>query len=171
VPIPEDERDQRAQGEPSNHAQNVDSQVADSQVVYSRTDGAEIDARFEAYLKQFSPLTPTPLPAERHGHASRRSFVLAAWAATAAAILVAGLIVFHSHPGGPQVAPPTESFAGAEQLINTPPLTIRSANALLATAPSFKAAVDEMAFSSKATSLPKDKHSALTELSKEKTKL
>jgi hypothetical protein len=171
VPIPEDERDERLQDEPSNHAQ-----IADPQVVDSRKDGAqivdsEIEARFEAYLKQFRPLAPAPLPVERHGRASRRSFVLAAWAAAAAAILVAGLIVLQFHPGGPQVAPLTENLAGTEQLINASPLTIRSANALLATAPSFKAAVDEMAFSSKATPLPKDKHSALTELSKEKTKL
>jgi hypothetical protein len=62
-------------------------------------------------------------------------------------------------------------LAGTEQLVTTPPLTIRGANALLATAPTFKAAVDEMAFSSRTTPLPKDKHSALTELSKEKTKL
>jgi hypothetical protein len=176
VPIPEDERDERPQGEPSNHAQvagsqHVDSQLTDSQVVDSRTGGAEIDARFEAYLKQFRPLAPAPLPLERPGRASRRSFALAASAAAAAAILVAALIVFHSHAGGPQVTPLTESLAGTEQLVDTPPLTIRSANALLATAPSFKAAVDEMAFSSKATPLPKDKHSALTELSKEKTKL
>jgi hypothetical protein len=175
VPIPEDERDERQQGELANHTQAVDSQLFDSQIVTSptdsRRDGAEIDARFEAYLKQFRPLAPAPLPAERHGRATRRSFVLAAWAAAAAAVLAAALIVFHSHAGGPQVALPTENLAGTDQLINTPPLTIRSANALLATAPSFKAAVDEMAFSSKATPLPKDKHSALTELSKEKTKL
>lgn len=170
MPIPEDERDQHPQGEPANHAQIVDAQLADSQVD-SRTDGAEIDARFEAYLKQFRPLVLAPLPVERHGRASRRSFVLAAWAAAAAAILVAGLIVFPSHPGRPQAAPPIESMAGTEQLVNASPLTIRSANALLATAPSFKAAVDEMAFSSRTTPLPKDKHSALTELSKEKTKL
>src|SRR5271169_157036 len=136
VPIPEDERDQRLQGEPSNHAQITDSQIVDSQLVDSqvdsRTGGAQIDARFEAYLKQFRPLAPAALPAERHGDAPRRSFVLAAWAAAAAAILIAGLIVFHSHPAGRQVALPSESLVGTEQLINTSPLTIRSANALLA---------------------------------------
>jgi len=147
VPIPEDKRDQRRQGDPANHtqigdAQGVDSQLADSQIVDSRTDGAEIDAHFEACLKQFHPLAPAPLPVERHGRASRRSFVLAACAAAAAVVLGAALIVFHSHAGGPQVAPLTESLAGTEQLVNAPPLTIRSANALLATAPSFKAAVD-----------------------------
>jgi hypothetical protein len=156
VPIPEDERDQRPQGGPSNHAQNAEPQI---------------DARFEAYLKQFRPLAPAPVPVRRHGRAPRRSFVLAAWAAAAAAILLAALIVFHSHSAGPQVTRPIESLASTEQLVNTPSLTIRSANALLTTAPSFKAAVDGMAFSSKATLLPKDKHSALAELSKERIKL
>jgi hypothetical protein len=58
-----------------------------------------------------------------------------------------------------------------EHLVNPHPLTIRDANALLATAPSFKAAVDGMAFQSKAISLPKDKRSALAVLSEEKNKL
>jgi hypothetical protein len=129
------------------------------------------DQRFEAHLKQFRPLAPAPLQIEGLGFTPKRSFVLAAWTAAAAAVLVVAVIVFHSRTDGPHVAPPIESLEGAEQLVNTPALTIRSANALLATAPSFQAAVDEMAFSSKATPLPKDKHSALAELSKEKTKL
>jgi hypothetical protein len=129
------------------------------------------DQRFEAHLKQFRPLAPGPLQVEGLGFAPGRSFVRAAWTAAAAAVLVAAVIVFHSSTGEPRATLPIESLAGAEQLVNTPSLTIRSANALLATAPSFQAAVDEMAFSSKATPLPKDKHSALAELSKEKTKL
>jgi hypothetical protein len=129
------------------------------------------DQNFEAHLKQFRPLAPGPLQIEGLGSAPRHPFLLAAWTAAAAAALVVAVIVFHSRTGEPRATPPIESLAGAEQLVNTPSLTIRSANALLASAPSFQAAVDEMAFSAKATPLPKDKHSALAELSKEKTKL
>jgi hypothetical protein len=53
----------------------------------------------------------------------------------------------------------------------TPGLTIRGANALLATAPSYKAAMNELAFHPKSSSVPKDKQSALAVLGKEKIKL
>ena len=49
-------------------------------------------------------------------------------------------------------------------------LTMREANALLASAPSYKAAVDSMAFHNQG-SFPKDKQSALAVLAKEKIKL
>jgi hypothetical protein len=48
---------------------------------------------------------------------------------------------------------------------------MRSANALLAAAPSFKTAVDAMAFHSQTIPLPEGKRSAVSVLSKEKIKL
>ena len=53
----------------------------------------------------------------------------------------------------------------------TPSLTIRHANDLLATAPSYKAVMNELAFPPKSSSISKDKTSALAVLSKEKIKL
>ena len=64
-----------------------------------------------------------------------------------------------------------ESLGRAEQLTNAQPLTIGSANALLVHAPSFKAAVDLVAFQPQAAQLSKGTHSALAVLSKEHTKL
>ena len=57
------------------------------------------------------------------------------------------------------------------ELTRQEPLTIASANALLAQAPSVKAAVDQIAFSSQSTQVPKGQHSALAVLSEEKIKL
>lgn len=128
------------------------------------------DERFGVYLKQFRPLAPEPLPIEKPGRAARRRFVLVAGFA-AAAILVIAVLALHSRTGRPDSTIATESTLSPEHLVNTQPLTIRSANALLATAPSFKAAVDKMAFKSQVIPLPKGKHSALDVLSKEKTKL
>jgi hypothetical protein len=48
---------------------------------------------------------------------------------------------------------------------------MRSANALMAKAPSFKAMVDDMAFRSQTIPLPKGKRSAVAVLAKEKIKL
>ena len=106
-----------------------------------------------------------------HARLPRRLFVLAAWAATAAAIVSLAVLAFHARPGQSHIAPPVESFAIADQLAKPRSLTVRTANALLATAPSFKDAIDGMAFPPKPAPLPADKHSALAELSKEKTKL
>ena len=159
VPIPEDER---RNAEPSDF-ERVDTQrIKDQQI-----GDPPMDERFEAHLKQFRPLAPQPLPV-RAG-VRRRWFVLAAWAAAAAAMIAFAALAFHARPG--RIVPPVESFAIADPLAKPQPLTIRSANALLATAPSFKSAIDGMAFPPKPAPLPADKHSALAELSKEKIKL
>lgn len=166
MPIPEDERmtderlnDERLKDERLNH-ERIDTQ---------RIDAPPFDEKFEVYLKQFRPLAPAPLPVENRVHAPRRWFVLAAWAATAAAVVAVAVIAFHAWPG--RIAPPVEGFAIADQFVKPQTLTIRTANALLATAPSFKDAIDGMAFPPKPAPLPADKHSALAELSKEKIKL
>lgn len=161
MPIPEDERrDVERQNDVRLNDERLDNQ---------RIDDPPIDEKFEAHLKQFRPLAPQPLPVENRVHASPRWFVFAAWAATAAAVVVIAVLAFHARSG--RVAPPVANFTIADQLVKPQSLTIRTANALLATAPSFKDAIDEMAFPPKPAPLPADKHSALAELSKEKIKL
>jgi hypothetical protein len=128
------------------------------------------DERFEEYLKRFRPIAPLPLPIQRSGWASRRAVVMAALAG-AAAVLVVATVMPRSRPEQNQ-SPQSESRPlGAEQLANSQPLTIRSANAMLAQAPSAKAGIDSVAWQSQRTTLPKGKRSALAELSKEKTRL
>src|SRR6266436_3183 len=123
------------------------------------------DERFEAYLKQFRPCVPEPLPAVEPRHRARRVFILGAWATAAVAILVLGALTPHIH---------TNRIRGAEtpeHLQDSQPLTMRSANALMAKAPSFKTMVDDMAFRSQTVPLPKGKRSAVAVLGKEKIKL
>jgi hypothetical protein len=129
------------------------------------------DERFEAYLKQFRPLAPDPLPTEERGRASRRWSALRAWIAATAAILILGAISMHIRPNRVAAPNTATNVASAEQLVPLQPLTMRSANALLATAPSFKAAVDNMAFRSQTLPVPKGKQSAVAVLGKEKIKL
>lgn len=156
MPIPEDER-------------GTEEQLKNERLNHGRIDDPPLDEKFEVYLKEFRPLAPHPLPAESHAHATRRWLVLAAWAATAAAVVAVAILAFHTRTG--RVAPSVESSAIADQLAKPHALTIRSANALLSTAPSFKDALDQMAFPPKQSPLPADKRSALAELSKEKIKL
>lgn len=129
------------------------------------------DEQFEKYLKQFRPVMPEPLTVKEQARTRPRPLVIAAWAAVAVAIVVAVMLSlrFYQRPspaqeagtGGPRVEP----------LNGPPPLTIASANALLAGAPSFKTAVESVAFRSGAEPLAEGKHSALALLSKEKIKL
>jgi hypothetical protein len=201
VPIPEDERrkDERRKDERLNdgrvdhdriHAERIDDQsvtdrrITDQRITDQRindqliddqlindqpVNDPPIDETFEAHLKQFRPLAPQPLPVDSHIRAPRRWFVLVACAATAAAVVAVAGLAFHARPG--RIAPPVESFAITDQLAKPQSLTIGTANALLARAPSFKDAIDGIAFPTKPAPLPADKHSALAELSKEKIKL
>ncbi len=128
------------------------------------------DEQFERYLKQFRPLIPESLPSEKHGGATRGPFAFAAWAATAAVLLTAWLTM-RPRPKPTPLPYETASLAAVEQLTNPQPLTIGSANALLARAASFKAAFDQLAFQPQATQLSKGTHSALAALSKENARL
>jgi hypothetical protein len=129
------------------------------------------DEQFKAYLKQFRPLVPDPLPAAGSRHRVRRTFVLGAWAATAAAILVLVALTLHHLTNRAPVAETVGNVGNPEHLQASQPLTMRSANALMARALSFKAMVDDMAFRSQTAPLPKDKRSAIAVLGKEKIKL
>ena len=101
------------------------------------------DDELERYLRQFRPLSPDRTPFEEQFPTLWWGRPLATWAAVAALVIVAFLILY------PRVRPSSDrdeaqwtgaALAGAPQ-----PLTIQSANALLTRAPSFKAAVDALA--------------------------
>ena len=129
------------------------------------------DERFERYLKQFRPLAPETLQIEKHERATRLPFVFAKWTTVAAAMLIAAVLTNQSRLKPTHSPSGTGSPATVELLTSSQPLTIGSANALLARAPSVKAAVDQVAFQSQATPLSKGTQSALAVLSKENIKL
>jgi hypothetical protein len=124
------------------------------------------DEQFEAYLKGFHPIAPEPVPTLSVGHSSRRS--LSVGLAAVAAILVVGAIILHIRSNRVVVPNTAHDVAFTERHAPAGPLTLRSANAWLATAPSFKAAVDGLAFRSQTSLLPQGAQSAVAVLSKEK---
>ena len=127
------------------------------------------DERFEIYLKQFRPLFPHALPITKREREFPRFWVFGTWSASAAAAIILGVVSFRvilsRFPGRPK-NPQSVSMNAPMQ-----PLTMRYANSLLATAPSYKAALDEMAFHRERSTVPKDKQSAIAVLEKEKIKL
>ena len=130
------------------------------------------DQQFEAYLKRFHPIAAEPLPAFSVRGPAQRS--LSVWMAAAAAIIVVGVVaavIFHVRSNRVVVLNTAREIAFAEPHLPVEPLTIRSANAWLATAPSFKVAVDDLAFRSHPGQLPQDKQSVVALLSKEKIRL
>jgi hypothetical protein len=126
------------------------------------------DERFEAYLKQFRPLTPEPLPTFGSRHRAQGRFILSAVAAVAIFVAAAAL---HIHTLRVRVAETTSFPASPDRLGDDQPLTMRSANALMMRASSFKALVDDMAFRSQTIPLPRGKLSIVAVLGKERTKL
>jgi hypothetical protein len=130
------------------------------------------DEQFEAYLKRFHPIAPEPVPTLSVSHSSRHSLSLGTWLAAVAAILVViGAVILHIRSNRVVVSNTAGDAAMAERHAPSEPLTMRSANAWLATAPSFKAAVDDLAFRSQTSPLPQGKQSAVAVLSKEKIRL
>jgi hypothetical protein len=127
------------------------------------------DERFEIYLKQFRPLLPDRLPGNEINPASDRHFGLTIWVLGGVmAIVFLGVVslrilnhraTLNSNQSAVKLLPPT------------PPLTVRSANALLAASPSYRAVMNELAFPIKSSPAAKDKQSALAVLGKEKIKL
>ena len=127
------------------------------------------DERFETYLKQFRPLLPDALPVNEIRQAPPGHIVLTVWAVggiVAMVILGVTSLRILNH----RVTGESKHSASVELLAPTP-LTIRGANGLLATAPSYKAVMNELAFPPKTSTVPKDKQSALAVLGKEKIKL
>lgn len=126
------------------------------------------DGQFEAYLKRFHPIATEPIPTPSVGHSSRRSLSLGTWLAAVASVLVTGAVILHIRSNRVVVSKTASDLAFAERHAPSEPLTMRSANAWLATAPSFKAAVDDLAFRSQTSPLPQGKQSAVAVLSKGK---
>ena len=132
------------------------------------------DERFEHYLSQFRPVAADPLPIERRSPAiRRRSWMFAFSAATALAALIVLVFVVRVHrkPGGSTTVKGPATATVIEQLANSQPLTLQRANDLLARAPSFKAALDGVAFQRQPSKLPQGSRSALATLGKEDIKL
>ena len=129
------------------------------------------DEQFEAYLKRFHPIAPEPVPTLGVGHSSWRSLPLGSWLAAVAAVLVVGAAILHVRSNRAVVPNTARDVASAERHAPSEPLTMRSANAWLATAPSFKSAVDGLAFRPHSSPLPQGKQSAVALLSKEKIRL
>lgn len=127
------------------------------------------DERFETYLKQFRPIVPDALPVKEHQRAFPHYWRLGIWGAGAAAVIILGIVSFYMILSRGSQEPRNPQWVS----VNTPtqPLTMRDANALLATAPSYKAALDNMAFRCPSSTVTKDKQSALAVLAKEKIKL
>ena len=128
------------------------------------------DERFERYLRQFRPVTPEPLPIKRRGPVSWRWWVFAVPAAAALAVVVASVLAMYLR-NRPTRSPGTKNSAAIEEVRNAEPLTLGRANDLLAHAPSFKAALDGIAFQRQRSQLSKGTRSALVTLSEEAIKL
>ena len=129
------------------------------------------DEQFEEYLKQFRLLAPASLPIGQYGRTKSRPWRFVAWAATAAAVAVAAVLTMRLVPTYSRPQPATPVAAEVNRIANSQPLTIRDANDLLARSSSMEAAIDQVAFKSQVTELPKGEQSALAVLSKEKNKL
>jgi hypothetical protein len=125
------------------------------------------DQQFEARLREFRPLATDPLPVKRNLPARRRKFVLAACAAAIVMLIVAAVIARQRANQSNAI----QQKVRVVDVVETHPLTIRSANELLARAPSVKSALDELAFHSRRKQLPRGTQSALAVLGEEDFKL
>jgi hypothetical protein len=132
------------------------------------------DPQFEAYLKRFHPVVAEPIPAIRVERPSRRTLLFGVWPAVAAAIVLVGAVVLLDRSVRDEIPIRSNHPEVAAYLI-TPepsgPLTMQTANAWLAAYPSFKEAVDELAFHSPNNPIPQGRESAVSVLSKEKIRL
>lgn len=127
------------------------------------------DEQFETYLKQFRPTAPESLPTTsvRKVRTMGRPTALIA---TAAAIILLAIVGMRSqHKQVVTNVPMTKD--GPTNILAKAPLTMRDANLLLVDAPSFKSAVNDLAFKSQRIPLAKNEQSAIHVLSKEKVKL
>jgi len=127
------------------------------------------DAGFEKYLKQFRPIMPDALPVKEHTRTLWNSSTLPRRIFIAAAMLI--LSVISVHIINSRIAQRRSDLVLGGVSSPGRPLTLQDANAFLATAPSYKAAVDSMAFHSQGSMIPMDEQSALAVLAKEKIKL
>ena len=126
--------------------------------------------QFEKYLRQFKPLAADPLPMGQRRPALARFWLYFVPAAAATAVLLVLLFTLRGRTK-PVIAPLARGSAGSQELATSQPLTLQQANELLAHAPSFSAALDNVAFQRQRRKLPQGSLSALAALSKEDIKL
>jgi hypothetical protein len=133
------------------------------------------DEQFEASLKRFHPIAPEPIPASGVGRQSQRVASLGSWLVAVAAVVilvvVSGSLILRTRSNRVVALHKTHYVAVAERHAPAEPFTMRSANAWLVAAPSFKAAVDDLAFNSQTSTLTEGKQSVVAVLSKEKIRL
>ncbi len=125
------------------------------------------DDRFESYLKRFQPIVPDALPLNSHRQEFWHRPSLRFTSAVAVVIVVAVSFFIAER----RVPANSSNSVAIEIAKPSRPLTIREANALLASAPSYRAVVDNMAFRNRSVTIPTGKQSALAVLAKEKVKL
>lgn len=118
--------------------------------------------RFETYLKEFRPLPPARLPFDA-AKSPRRYPAAMAWALSAAAVVLIGVLLLWLSPGRPGIAKPKLPQAAAD--VREEPLTLGAANQLLVNSTSFAAAFESL--DSESFSIPKGKESALAVLRQE----
>lgn len=123
------------------------------------------DDQFELELRQFRPLAPEPFPIQKINRPPSHRFagILAIAAVAVVAVVLGWISPYRSRPATPA--------AGTEQLPNPQPLTLGRTNTLLARSPSYKAALDALAFQAQPSPVTQEKRSAIAELSKERIKL
>jgi hypothetical protein len=134
------------------------------------------DEQFEKYLKQFLPVTPEPLPVQERLRPRRQMLIFSAWAAAAAVILLAVTVAILRYKRDETISQavtktPAIEMPNIEVQNKLPPLTIASANALLANSPSFKSVVESMTFQPGTKKVSQGNLSVLAVLSKEDSKL
>ena len=128
------------------------------------------DEQFQLYLKIFDPIVHESIPGLKVAHASRHPLKRDRYVAAFAIVVLLTVITFRIREAR-VVSNRVPEFASVERPGQLEPLTMRSANALLTTAPSFKAAIDDLAFRREIDLVPQGKQSAVAVLSKEKIKL
>lgn len=121
------------------------------------------DDSFETYLKQFRPRAPGALPITTRVRTTRRALALGAWAA--AILLIIALLAANWTSKLSRSSTNTGNWS-APETIGRHPLTIRTANELLARAPSLKAAMNDLVLASQEETVHKNQ-SAFEVLSKE----
>jgi hypothetical protein len=125
------------------------------------------DEQFKSYLQRFRPAEAAPLPDMQRRPTRRLGFV--AWSVAAAAVFLVALLLLRISSKSVDLPETNRNTASIVQIVPQQPLTIGSANALLARSRSMKVAVDLII--SRPHTFPKGTQSALTVLSKEENKL
>ena len=125
------------------------------------------DEQFERYLRKFRPADPEPL-AIPHRRSTRRLFAVMAWGLAGAGVVIAGLFIAQLRVK-PVPMQSTSNLVEVARPVNHQPLTVGTANALLAQSETFKTALDQLAFRPPSTQLPKGTQSALAVLGQDNT--